>query len=68
MGNEDVFLSPGTYEYVIRYITENQIGFFEEFDELYWNVIKTTEAKKGIFLLESWLIRNLDSPLPSKKQ
>lgn len=39
IGDEKVFLSPGTYDYVIQYTTENQIGFFEEYDELYWNAI-----------------------------
>jgi uncharacterized membrane protein YgcG len=38
IGDADVFLSPGEYEYEIRYRTNNQLGFFEDFDELYWNV------------------------------
>ncbi|MCC5937334.1 MAG: DUF2207 domain-containing protein [Lunatimonas sp.] len=39
IGNPDVFLGSGTYTYTISYTTNRQIGFFEEFDELYWNVI-----------------------------
>ena len=31
-------LSPGEYRYVIRYRTTGQLGFFANFDELYWNV------------------------------
>jgi uncharacterized membrane protein YgcG len=38
MGSENVFLDPGTHQYVIRYSTNRQLGFFKEFDELYWNV------------------------------
>ncbi|MGG5211052.1 DUF2207 domain-containing protein [Chryseobacterium sp. MIQD13] len=37
-GNKDVILDPGTYEYEIKYKTENQIGFFNKYDEFYWNV------------------------------
>lgn len=38
VGNKDVILSPGDYNYEIKYTTEKQIGFFEKYDELYWNV------------------------------
>lgn len=38
IGNKDVILQPGDYEYEIQYKTENQIGFFDQYDELYWNV------------------------------
>lgn len=38
VGNKDVILNPGDYEYEIRYTAENQIGFFNTYDELYWNV------------------------------
>ena len=37
-GSADVFLSPGNYEYTIIYQTNRQIGFFDDHDELYWNV------------------------------
>ncbi|MEI3790193.1 MULTISPECIES: DUF2207 domain-containing protein [unclassified Chryseobacterium] len=37
-GNKDVILDPGTYDYEIKYKTENQIGFFPKYDEFYWNV------------------------------
>jgi uncharacterized membrane protein YgcG len=38
VGNKDVILSPGDYQYEIKYKTENQIGFFNTYDEIYWNV------------------------------
>lgn len=38
VGEEDVLLSPGVYEYEITYKTTNQIGFFDQYDEIYWNV------------------------------
>ncbi len=38
VGQENVFLKPGTYAYTIIYKTDRQLGFFKDFDELYWNV------------------------------
>ncbi|MBC8181280.1 DUF2207 domain-containing protein [candidate division KSB1 bacterium] len=38
IGSKNAFLNPGEYTYSITYTTDRQIGFFEEFDELYWNV------------------------------
>ena len=38
VGSADVFLAPGEYSYTIRYRTNRQIGYFEDHDELYWNV------------------------------
>lgn len=38
IGRSDVFLDPGDYTYTILYRTDWQIGFFEDHDELYWNV------------------------------
>jgi uncharacterized membrane protein YgcG len=38
IGSADVFLKPGVHEYVIDYRTTRQLGFFESYDELYWNV------------------------------
>lgn len=38
VGREDQQLAPGTYRYTIRYRTHRQIGYFEDADELYWNV------------------------------
>jgi len=38
VGRKDVLLKPGTYTYRIIYRTSRQLGFFKDFDELYWNV------------------------------
>ena len=36
--DHDVFLEPGTYLYTITYESRGHIDFFDEFDELCWNV------------------------------
>jgi uncharacterized membrane protein YgcG len=38
MGQKDVFLKPGVHTYTIRYRADRELGFFKDFDELYWNV------------------------------
>jgi uncharacterized membrane protein YgcG len=38
MGDKNVYLEEGVYTYTLRYITDRQLGFFEDHDELYWNV------------------------------
>jgi uncharacterized membrane protein YgcG len=38
IGSGNKTLEPGEYVYRLRYQTTRQIGFFKEFDELYWNV------------------------------
>jgi len=38
IGSEDEFLPPGEYEYAITYRTTRQLGYFDNHDELYWNV------------------------------
>jgi uncharacterized membrane protein YgcG len=37
-GSADVELDPGPHTYAITYSTDRQIGFFDKYDELYWNV------------------------------
>ncbi len=37
-GNRDRFLSKGEHTYVYRYRVNRQLGFFPDYDELYWNV------------------------------
>ncbi|MCR9183553.1 MAG: DUF2207 domain-containing protein [Flavobacteriaceae bacterium] len=39
IGDKMTFLSPGTYTYSLIYKTTRQIGFFEDYDELYFNAI-----------------------------
>jgi len=38
VGREDRPLPPGEYEYRITYTTNRQLGYFDDHDELYWNV------------------------------
>jgi uncharacterized membrane protein YgcG len=38
IGDKDVFLDSGPHTYRIAYRTTRQLGFFERYDELYWNV------------------------------
>lgn len=38
IGDSDKLLTPGLYEYQIVYESYRHIGFFDEYDELYWNV------------------------------
>jgi len=37
-GSSSYYLSSGDYTYTITYKTNRQIGYFEDHDELYWNV------------------------------
>jgi uncharacterized membrane protein YgcG len=41
IGSADRVIPRGQHTYVIRYVTTRQIGFFADFDELYWNVTGT---------------------------
>lgn len=38
IGDRDVFLDPGYYTFTITYEAKGQLGFFEDYDEIYWNV------------------------------
>lgn len=38
IGDADTYLQPGRYSYRIEYATDRQLGYFDEHDELYWNV------------------------------
>jgi uncharacterized membrane protein YgcG len=37
IGSANVLLDRGQHEFVIRYRTTRQLGFFADYDELYWN-------------------------------
>lgn len=41
IGDKGVYLDRGSHSFVIEYETSRQIGFFKEYDELYWNVTGT---------------------------
>ncbi len=38
IGQRDTLLNPGDYTYELAYRTYRQLGFFDDHDELYWNV------------------------------
>jgi uncharacterized membrane protein YgcG len=38
VGNKNVYLESGDYDYTLTYRTNRQLGFFADHDELYWNV------------------------------
>jgi hypothetical protein len=38
IGDKDVTIDPGLHTYTLTYMTARQIGFFKDYDELYWNV------------------------------
>ena len=38
IGDPDAYVDTGEHTYVVRYRTTRQLGFFEGYDELYWNV------------------------------
>ncbi len=44
IGSEQVYLEPGFYEYQLSYRSNRQLGFFDDYDELYWNVTGTDWA------------------------
>ncbi|MFZ2339767.1 MAG: DUF2207 domain-containing protein [Bacteroidales bacterium] len=39
IGDSDIELAPGTYNYTLSFKTTRQIGFFDDYDELYYNAI-----------------------------
>jgi hypothetical protein len=41
IGSADRLIGRGVHDYVIRYRATRQIGFFPDFDELYWNATGT---------------------------
>ncbi len=41
IGSSDHMLANGIHEYRLRFYTNRQLGFFENYDELYWNVTGT---------------------------
>lgn len=38
IGNKDVTLIPDIYEYTIKYWSRGHVGFFDNYDEIYWNI------------------------------
>ena len=48
IGDSETLLEAGEYDYTVVYETYGQIGFFDDYDELYWNVTGNT----SIFTVE----------------
>ena len=44
MGDANTLLATGVYRYELTYRTDRSIGYFEDHDELYWNVTGTDWA------------------------
>ncbi len=38
VGDKDVYLNSGYYTYQLHYKVDHVLGFFEDFDEIYWNI------------------------------
>ena len=38
IGDQNKLLEPGWYTFMITYSAEGQLGYFEDYDEVYWNV------------------------------
>ena len=41
IGSADTIVPIGEHHYTIRYVTDRQVGFFDKYDEIYWNVTGT---------------------------
>jgi len=57
-GSADRRLQPGRHRYRWRYRTERQVGFFDQYDEIYWNATGhawafTIEQAKAVIVLPS---------------
>ncbi len=46
IGSADRLVSRGPHDYTIRYRTTRQIGYFADFDELYWNATSDNLSDK----------------------
>ena len=64
LGDADIFLTPGVYTYELTYVTDRQLRFFDEHDEVYWNATGTEwsfpilEATARIVLPEGATVLN----------
>jgi uncharacterized membrane protein YgcG len=64
IGSADRVIPRGQHTYVLRYRTTRQIGFFGDYDELYWNVTGTGWAFP-IDMAEARI--NLPEPVPFRQ-
>lgn len=62
IGDDNTFLKPGEYTYTIKYHTQNQVTFFKDHDELYFNAIGTDwEFAKDKIQIEVVLPKNISA-------
>lgn len=67
IGDKNTLLSPGEYAYTLVYKTTRQIGFFDDYDELYFNAIggdwlfPIEEASVSIKLPEGAYVVQMDA-------
>ncbi|MGF1556856.1 DUF2207 domain-containing protein [Paucihalobacter sp.] len=67
IGDKNTLLSPGEYAYTLVYKTTRQIGFFDDYDELYFNAIggdwlfPIEEASVSIKLPEDAYVVQMDA-------
>jgi uncharacterized membrane protein YgcG len=62
-GNDDLLPVPADIAYTLRYRTTRQLGFFEGFEELYWNAI----GHGWIFPIERGSVEvRLPAPVPAQ--
>lgn len=64
IGSSDVYLDPGIYTYELTYRTSRQIGFFENYDEIYWNV---TGNHWNYPITTAGAIVRLPAPVPERE-
>ena len=64
-GNDDFLPVPAQYTYTLRYRTTRQVGFFDGFDELYFNAIGTGWAFP---INDSRVEVRLPSPVPAEQR
>ncbi len=38
IGDKDILIEPGIHKYILKYHADRELGFFKDYDELYWNV------------------------------
>jgi uncharacterized membrane protein YgcG len=60
LGSPDVIIAPGVHDYLINYRVTRQLGFFDGYDELYWNV---TGNGWEFPILQSGIQINLPQPV-----
>lgn len=64
VGDKDVYLKSGVYTYQLNFRTSRQLGFFNSFDELYFNAI----GHGWVFpIAEASVIVNLPQGIPESK-